>query len=148
MIDLIFLLRNSIYIKMPAGVVGWLGWLAMLGLVFFIILRGWHYHASWTRRSWIIFLVFVFLVPITSLLIPGLRITGQSNLPPPLFMSEPDNLPIMFLATLPWFLAAGLLGPAPAAGLAALSGLLLALWSTHNLFLPVELALLAAILSI
>ncbi len=45
---------------------------------------------------------------------------------------------------MPWFLAAGLLGPAYAAALAALSGLLIALWGTTSPFLPLELAILAS----
>jgi PAS domain S-box-containing protein len=51
----------------------------------------------------------------------------------------------MFLAALPWFLAGGLLGPSPAAALAATSGIFLSLWGTHQPFLPLELALLGTL---
>ncbi len=60
---------------------------------------------------------------------------------------EPVGPAWMIFAALPWMLAAGLLGPAPAAALGGLSGLLLALWDTRNTFTPLLYAQLAVMFS-
>ncbi|HEX6305268.1 MAG TPA: ATP-binding protein [Anaerolineales bacterium] len=145
--DIIFLFREPTYVDLPAGMLGWLGWFVWLGANIYLLQRWWQYHLPWSPQRTITLIILTILVPVTSLLVPGIRLTVPGALPPPLLPIEPTGPVIMLLASLPWFLAAGMLGPAPAGGLAAFSGLLLAFWSSHDLFLPLELALLALVLS-
>jgi signal transduction histidine kinase/HAMP domain-containing protein len=53
----------------------------------------------------------------------------------------------MFLASLPWMLAAGFLGPAPATVLAGLTGIFLGYWDTHSPFTMLEYGLAGVIFS-
>ncbi|MBU0511747.1 MAG: HAMP domain-containing protein, partial [Chloroflexi bacterium] len=91
-----------------------------------------------------IFAALVLATPVTSMLL-GLRLPAWNALPLPGVTLEPGGLALMIFSALPWVLAAGLLGPIPAAVLAAFSGFLLAYWDTHSIFSPVEMALLATL---
>lgn len=139
-----FLVENSPDLYLPNGIVGWLGWLAILGLNIYLLKRWWNYNQPWTKsRSWI-FVFLIFLVPLTSILIPAIQLQPSEEFPVSILPGEPvGNLMIVFGAV-PWFLAAGILGPAPAAALAFFSGVFIALWGTYNPFLPLNLALLAS----
>ena len=148
MADLIFLLSGTPSLETPSGLIGWAGWFFFLGAAVLFVIRGREYQPPWTRRSIVIVLVLVFLVPITSLLLPGIQISGADTLAHMGSTIVSEEIPLLVLAAVPWFLAAGLLGPAPASVLAAASGLLIAAWSTHNFFLPVELAALGAALGV
>jgi PAS domain S-box-containing protein len=53
----------------------------------------------------------------------------------------------MVFGSVPWLLAAGFLGPLPAALVAGEAGLLLGVWETHNLFTPLIYALVAVLFS-
>lgn len=147
MADIILLFREPTYVDLPAGLLGWLGWFVLLGVNIFLLRRWWKYQLPWSRQRITTLVVLAVLVPITSLIIPGIRLMVPGALPPPLLPIEPMGPTIMLLASLPWFLAAGMLGPASAGGLAAFSGIFLAFWSSHELFLPLEMALLALLLS-
>jgi PAS domain S-box-containing protein len=143
--ELIFLFNNPAYLDTPNGLAGWLGWLALLVLIVLLQLRWARYHKRWNRRQGGLFFILALLVPITCLLIPGLRLPTSGALPLPLLPQEQSGPVMMVLAALPWLLAGGLLGPAPAAALAAAAGLFLALWDAHQPFLPLELALLGTV---
>ncbi len=139
-----FLFQNDPMLEMPSGVSGWLGWLCFLGLNIYLLIRWWGYNQSWKQpRKWIMALL-VILVPLTSLVFPAIQLSSPVgyallNIP----KAPPPNFLVIF-GSVPWFLAAGLLGPAYAAALAAFSGLLIALWGTTSPFLPLELAILAS----
>jgi len=140
------LITNPAYIQIPEGLSGWVGWFALLGLISFLLLRVWRFQQSLDRRKWVIFLVLALLVPLTSLLIPGIRFSTVSSITGTELQQDLTNPPIMILAALPWFLAVGFIGPVPASLLALFSGLLVALWSTHNPFYPLEITFLATLL--
>lgn len=145
--ELIFLFNTPPYIDLPAEPTGWLGLLVLLGFEIYLLWQWRKYQRSWDRnRLWEVILG-VILVPLTSFVIPGIRLHAAGALPPPLLPIEPSGPVLMLFSALPWFLAAGLSGPVVASGLAFLSGVFLALWSSHDLFLPLELAILATILS-
>lgn len=144
--DLIYLFNNHAFINLPSGLAGWMGWAGLLGLGLFLVLRWQKYNLSWNDRRMQVLVVLLILVPITSLLIPGIRLHLADSLLPTFQAIEMAEPVIMPFAAVPWFLAAGLLGPAAAGGLAFLSGLFLAFLSTHDPFLPLEMALLAALL--
>ncbi len=88
------------------------------------------------------FLILLALVPFTTQFLV-FRLSASSGVVTPgipLGIRQPS---FSLLGELPWFLAAGLLGPWQAALLAAVTGLFRALWDTHSLFTPVHMALTA-----
>ncbi len=139
------LFKNTSYIEQPNGLIGWLGWLIFLGGVIFLLWRWLPYNKKMGRTQWIIFAVLAALLPLTNLFL-GLRLPIGTALPPPGLPVDPLGPVVVFFAALPWLLAAGLLGPAPAAALAFVSGLFMALWNTHSPFTPLEYSLLALLL--
>jgi hypothetical protein len=64
------------------------------------------------------------------------------------YRQDLESYPLAILGSVPWFLAAGMLGPGPATILAALSGLIFGLWGIHNPFVIVELGIFATLLSV
>jgi two-component system, OmpR family, phosphate regulon sensor histidine kinase PhoR len=140
------LFGNPIYIELPQGLVGWIGWLVLLGGVIFLLWRWRQYNRHWTRFHWGIFIALFFLLLLTNLFLV-LRLPVGGALPPPGRPVEPQGPAMVVFAALFWVLAAGVLGTIPAAILGFLSGLLIALWDTHSPFTPLEYALLASLLS-
>jgi hypothetical protein len=144
------LLSRSPYFDLPQSLAGRLsfalGWLLYLSLVCLLLWRSRGYQKKLGRQDWFVLLGLGLLVPVTSLFL-GVRLPESSFLSPPNLPVEPRAPSVMVFAALPWVLAAGLLGPFPSAGLAALSGLLLGMWDTHSLFTPLDLALLAVLFS-
>jgi hypothetical protein len=144
----LMLLSDSFYIELPHDFWGWLAWLALLGVVAYLIwlLRDYH-PLKWRNRQWSLLFLLLVLVPLTSLFVV-LRLPAGEALPPPGKPIDPSGSALVLFAALPWVLAAGLLGPAPAACLGLFSGLLLALWGTHSPFTPVETSFLAVLISL
>ena len=139
-------LDSNIYF--PQSIAGRLitvvAWVLFL-VVILLLLRQWRsYNARLTPRSWWILALLAFLVPLTSLFI-GLSLPASDAFSPPDVPLEPTDLALMIFACVPWVLASGMFGPLPGAILAAFSGLLLAIWNTHNPFTPLELALMAVL---
>ena len=142
------LLTSLLYIELPHDLLGWLAWFSLLALLVYLVRLVWGYHPGhWRNRQWSLLVLLALLVPLTSLLVV-LRLPSGEGLPPVGKPVDPSGLPLMVFGALPWLLAAGLLGPAPAAALGAFSGLLLALWGTHSSFTPLETAYLALGLSV
>ena len=145
------LLNNPIYIDLPAGLIGWLGWFALLGAVVFLV--SWSLTRSplirpgenWVRWVLIFALLFV-LVPLTSLVVT-IRLPVGDSLPPPGLPVDPSGPILVVFICLPFILAAGYLGTFPAFVLGLTSGLFLAFWDTHNPFTPLEFGLLALFFS-
>lgn len=135
------------YIEFPLGIVSWLAWLLLLLVITALLWRWRVYNKPRESRERLIFILLAMAVPFTSLFL-GIRLPPGAALPPPELPINPSGPTIMVFSALPWLLAAGLLGPAPAAWLALLAGLLRAVWDTHNLFTPLEMALLATLFSI
>ena len=144
--ELIYVFGNPAYVELPNGWIGWLGWFAFLGLDIYLLWRWRNYRPQWSRQLWVVLAVCLLAVPITSLVIPGIRLPVSEALPPPLVPIEPVGPTMMAFSALPGFLAAGLLGCASAGGLAAISGFFLMLWSSHDPFLPLEMAFLGMLL--
>ena len=144
---LLTLLSTSPYIEFPQGVVGWLGWLILLIAIAALLFKWRDYNRVLGARQRGLLILLILSVVLASLFI-GLRLPPGRALPPPEMPVDPLGPAVMVFSALPWVLAGGLLGPAPAAMLAFLSGLLLAFWETHSLFTPLELALLAILFSI
>jgi PAS domain S-box-containing protein len=144
--ELNYVFRNPAYVELPNGLIGWLGWFAFLGLEIYLLWRWRHFRPPWSRQLWVVLAVCLIFVPITALIVPGIRLPVSEALPPPLMPIEPVGPTMMVFSALPWFLAAGLLGSTSAGGMAAISGLFLMLWSSHDPFLPLEMAFLGMLL--
>ncbi|HIE57299.1 MAG TPA: hypothetical protein EYP88_03585, partial [Anaerolineales bacterium] len=141
------LFTETPFLILPVNWTGWLGLLLWLGAIA-ALLKNWnHYNKPWTQSRWLLLLGLLAGTPLTGLLL-GIRLPAWNELPPPNIALEPVGSALMLLASLPWVLAAGLLGPLPAAGLAAFSGGFLAYWDTHSVFTPLEYATLAIIFSV
>ncbi len=134
------------FIILPSDWFGWLGLLLWVGAIGGLLWRLRRYHKKFDQTKWLILAGLVVITPITSLVL-GVRLPSWNPYPPPGLTLEPVGPALMLFSALPWVLAAGLLGPAPAAGVAALSGLILAYWDTHSIFTPFEMALLAILFS-
>lgn len=126
----------------PPSLLGWLGWFGMLVLIG----AGAYYWRSAPHkgpqgmRGWLLILLLA-LAPLTALFL-GLRLPGSSTAAlAPDALAEPGKPPLMmFLVAVPWVLAGGFIGPLAAVGVALVSGLCLALFDTHSLFTPLEVA--------
>lgn len=139
------------YIDLPRSLAGILilgaGWLLALGIILYGLRRYREYNRPRDRSSLSWLVVLAVAVPITSLFV-GLRLPAGAALPPPWLPEAPVGPALMAFAALPWVLAAGLLGPAAAAGLGGFSGLFLGLWDTHNPFTPLVFAGLGLLMSV
>lgn len=145
MLELDFLFLQTAYLQTPIGWVDWFGWFALVAVVIYLQKRWQGFRQEWSNtRLWILIILGV-LVPVTSLLLPGINWLGAGISQSTQASLESGRSFIMIFSGLPWVLAAGLVGILPAGCLALFSGLLLALWNTHNLFFPLEMALLATV---
>lgn len=129
---------------MPNHLLGWLGWLVMAALLVWGTWR-WRDSLDILRARWWIALSLLVAVPLFTMFLGG-RLPGQAQAMPgtPLELQPPA---LMFLAAIPWVLAAGLLGTIPSVVLGVFSGLLLAIFETHSPFSPLEIGALALLFS-
>lgn len=138
------LLNSSPYIDLPYHLIGWLGWLGLAALLFWGLRN--KIQAISSKKFWTVFGVLL----ACSILLPlffGLKLPWQSTLPMPNITRESSSPVIMILSAIPWILAAGILGFWPAVVMGFTTGLVTALWNTHNLFTPLETAALALLIS-
>ncbi len=123
----------SSFIELPQDLVGWIGFLALSGVVLFLLWKWRKYNKPLGSRQVLLLAALLVLTVIFSW-VPRSALPLESISPPPGVPMEPNEPSIMHLAALPWVLAAGLLGPLPAAILGLLAGFLTGLWQTHSLF--------------
>lgn len=129
-----------VFINKPGDLFGWAGLILFLYTILRIMGRWRNQIFQYRSGKWGFFLLLFIATPITSLFL-GIQFGhGAMNLG--LGQISTDSV-IFILAAIPWILAAGFLGILPGLFLAALSGLSLALWQTHNLYTMPELVLLA-----
>lgn len=145
------LLNSPSFLAIPPTSTGRLivgiGWLLFLFLNIALLWVWRKYNKPRDKGYWGKFSLLLLAVPLTSLFI-GVRLPATGVLPTPGFPVEMIGPALMVFAAVPWILAGGLLGVIPASILAWLSGALLALWDTHNVFTPLEMALLAILFSV
>ena len=130
--DMTILITNPINLELPGSILGWFGWFVFLGIIILLNRRWTGFNQSlnaWRKRT---FLFLLLSVPLTTLLLPSLQLPAETL---------GSSLPIF--TAVPWFIAAGLLGPGLASILGFLSGLLISVWGDHNFFLPLVMAFLA-----
>jgi PAS domain S-box-containing protein len=133
----------SFYIDLPYNLLGGLGWLLLFGLLVFINWKWW----EGGKNRWMMIVVLGVAAPILAILFP-VRIPFESVMPVPGLPADP-RLPVLFIfAALPWVLAGGLLTPAWACLIGAVTGLMIGLFETHHLFTMLEYAGLATLFSV
>ena len=113
------------FIFWPSDWIGWLGLMLWVGVIGVLL---WHwrgFNKKLDRTKWVILLGLIILTPFTSLLL-GIRLPIWNTYPLAGIALEPVGPALMIFSAVPWALAAGLLGPIPAAGIALVSGTLLA----------------------
>ena len=147
MTGILTLLNSSPYIDFPHQLAGWLGWLIFLAILILGVRYWWEMGEPWDTRNTLILIVLAICIPITALFF-GLRLPVLDILPVPGLPIEPSVPGLMFLASLPWVLAGGILGPFQAVLLGSFSGLFTAFWETHSIFTPLETAGLALLFSV
>ena len=140
------LLTNRLYIKLPLGLFGWLGWLLLLGVIMFLLWRWREYNRRLGGVQWGLLFLLAILAPLASLFVI-LRLPAGEALSLPWVIEETRGPALVLFAALPWVLAAGLLGTLPAALVGLVSGFTLALADTHSPFTPLEFTLLAVCIS-
>lgn len=145
--SLIFsLLRSSPYISFPQGIVARLlvlvvwffSFLLLAGLIF-----RWRSYPSRLDKKAQILILLSCLAAFPFSVFFGIRLAPTNALPPPGLPIEPHAPTLMLFAALPWMLAGGTLGLLPSALIAAIGGVFVMFWSTHNAFTPLEVALYA-----
>lgn len=139
------ILETLPYLTLPTPF-GWLVWLLLVAACLFLLYRWRDYRKIWKGREWGFFFGLLLFTPL-AVLVAGFRVTSGAALPPPGLPTNQYGATLLPLASLPWTLAGGLLGPMGAAALGGLAGLLRGVWDTHSLFTLVEIALLAAAFS-
>lgn len=135
MLDLTILITQSANLSLPTTWVGWFGWIVFLVVIILLNLKWRSFNQPqdhWHTRVLIILLI---SVPITTLILPSIKLQAGGI-----------DLFLPLLSAVPFFLAAGFFGPGLAAGTAFLTGLIISTWGGMNIFLPLELALIATCL--
>ncbi len=140
---LLTLISTESYIDPPRDWIAWIGWLTFFIGVVYLNIR-WRRYNKTVNRRWFLYGGLLVLGALASLFI-GFRLPPGQALPPPGVPLDPKGPAVMLFAALPWILAAGLLGPLNATGIALVTGLFLALYETHNPFTPLEIALIAVV---
>ncbi len=151
----ITLLNNPVYIDLPQGWAGWLGW-AVLFAIALILLAGKILDDRARRSSskslskssrvvWGIFVALLILLPLTSLFLV-MRLPVGNALPLPGRPEEPHGPAFVIFMAFPILLAAGMVGSVQSAVIGLGAGLLLAFWETHSPFTPLEWFLVAILL--
>jgi signal transduction histidine kinase len=148
---LLTLFSPSPYIQVPRDLAGWIGWLFFAGLVPYLLWRWRRYNKPLDLRALLAFAGLLALTIITSQsatpFFLGFRLPAATVQPLPGFPADPLGPAVMLFAALPFFVAGGFFGPLMAVVLGLVSGIVKAAWDTHNLFTPVEMALLAGVIS-
>lgn len=132
------------YIDFPFQVSSWIGFFLLAGLLVWGFFRSREFCVGTSLQRWGLTIFFLVTTPLT-LLFLNFYLPTQGVLPIPNLPVEADQPLVFLLTALPWVLAGGMAG-AVSAGLVGFgSGFLLALFVTHNILTPLEVAGLALI---
>ncbi|MBK8782347.1 MAG: hypothetical protein IPO22_11180 [Anaerolineales bacterium] len=119
--EFFFTLLAGIPFPAPPTLAGWFVWVCLLAVAAYALYHWRAYQPVWKKREWGLFVVFLILIPATTLFI-GLRIFSASARPMPNVPADAPGSALMIFSAIPWLLGGGLLGPFGAAGLGALCG--------------------------
>jgi len=133
---------GNLNIIWPGGLLGWLGWFALLAVLFWGVRLAWT-PGAFKNLRWGLLAAFIALTPFATFLMVA-QLSG-SGIPLPNMPGDAAAPVLIMFFALPWVLAAGFLGVIPAALVGLISGIILSLWGTHNLFTPIEITGLALV---
>lgn len=139
------LFQNSPYIDLPYHLIGWIGWFVLAALVFWGLRK--NLVIEKRKRYWLTFGILLFLSLVAAVIFV-VYLTSFKPIPLPNVPRENASPIIQVLIGIPWVIAAGILGVWPTVLFAFLSGVLTAIWGTHNVFTPLEYALVAMVLAL
>ncbi len=137
------LFGDAPYLEWPSTWLGWLLFLAWVGVLSYILWKG----RTWQRRPrrWLMYLGAIAFA-ITASFFLGWRLPAWGALAFPERPVDPNGAALLLFAAIPWFWAAGTYGTFWSAALALLSGIIIGLWNRHSIFFPLELATVGALL--
>jgi len=139
------LFDNAPYVNLPFDLVGWIGWFIMAALLLWLMQK----EAFSTRKPhfWLQF-SFLLLFTVLANLFLAFQIPWGETIPLPNVPLESNPPAVLLLAAFPLLFSAGLLGSWPTLILGLVGGSLDALFNTHSIFTPLEMAGLGLILSL
>jgi PAS domain S-box-containing protein len=139
-------LGNPFFIDQPREIIGWMGWLILLCISALLVIRWRKLNRRWTRIQGGVFISLLILLLLSNLFFI-VRFPDLQTLLPAAQAIKLSNLVVPVMAASSWVLAAGLLGVLPAAAFGVASGVLIALFYTHDPFTVLEYGLLAILLA-
>lgn len=128
---IISLILYKKYVDPIQGIASWLG---LVFLVALLVLTAWKtrdLNKKFTSREFWLFLGLLVLLLLGNLFL-GVKLPAGSALPQPQMPEEPLRPIIMFFSAIPYVLAGGIFGPAAAAVLGIISGLIRSIFLTHS----------------
>jgi signal transduction histidine kinase/HAMP domain-containing protein len=133
------------FIDLPFHLLGWIGWFGLAAL----LLWGLRKNLSIEKQTgfWWVFGVLLLFTVATALFFQ-IRLPFLKTIPLPGITRESSIPFIQLFASIPWILAAGILGVWPAVVLAFISGTIDSFWGTHSVFTPLETGFLALLIGI
>jgi len=139
------LFENNPYVNLPFNLIGWVGWFVLAALIVWVVKK--NFTLDFRYNYWWTFGILAFSSLVSAVIfvvkLPGLNTIALPNIP-----QEYTYPIIQVLIAIPWILSAGLLGVWPTVVFAFLSGVITTLWGTHNVFTPLEFAILALLLAL
>ena len=139
------LLSTAPYINLPFDLLGWIGWFVMAALLLWSMQK--EKLNLQKPHFWSIAILLLAFGVITALVF-GVDLPWGKTLPLPNVPQESNAPEILVFAALPIMLAAGMLGSWPAVFIGFISGVVSAFWNTHSVFTPLEMSILAYLLSL
>ncbi len=147
MSSIISLFSLDPYLVTVLDLPGWIGLILSLALIVVILWQSWSLNQKLTQQTIIIFLALIISVPFTSIFMGVLLPAGEALVQPGLAV-DPIRPLMMFFSSIPWLLAAGMLGPAYATVLGLFAGFIRAYFHTHHIFTPILFSFLAILASL
>lgn len=132
---------NLPFINWPDSL-GWLFWVALLGLAFWLYFQRPEKNKALEKRHWLLFGGLFLLVIFANLFI-GIYLKSSTFMSWPGVPLESPGAALMFFSSLPWIIAGGILGPLPAFLLGFLGGVVRAPFDSHTIFTAMQYGVLA-----
>ncbi len=135
------LLAMNKYIDPIQGYPAWIGLVLLIAALAITAWKTRTLNKPFSKRDWWMFCGFLAALILTNLFL-GILLPAGGALPQPQLADDPIRPMIMFFSAVPLVLAGGMLGPAAAAILGMVAGILRAVFLTHNTFTIFQTAFL------
>lgn len=137
---------SALFLDLPfiswPDLLGWVFFVALLGLAIWLYLKSPIKNIPWERQNIAIFIGLFILTFITNSFL-GLYIKGSEFMSWPGVPLESPGAALMFFSALPWLLASGILGPLAGFVLALTAGLLRTPFDSHTIYTAVHYGIMA-----